>query len=370
MRATLVVLLVAPVLSAKYLLGKDLGFLVVGPEAFPGEPWRFVTTCFLHGDVLHLAFNMYWIWQFGRIVEPSFGLPATLGIYLLLLAGPAAAEWGLMGPGIGLSGLGYGLFGLLWALGKKHPDFRGAISEQIVALFVLWFLACIVTTYLGVFLVANVAHGAGALLGAMLGWTIAQHGRARRLWMAATILACAAIAAAATVARPFVHVGYSGEGRIDEWRNAADRAFSAGDPARAQRFLERVVAEDPRDAIGWYNLGVARAQQGAHADALAAYERAIGAAASDAMCRDAFAGSALLFAREVLDGGDARRARQVLERAVEVAPRSADCWEMLGWACENTGDLTRARAAYGRALEEEPGRSYSVVRLSGLEHRR
>jgi len=36
-------------------------------------------SCFLHGDYLHLAFNMYALWMFGPIIEKGV-LPILLGV--------------------------------------------------------------------------------------------------------------------------------------------------------------------------------------------------------------------------------------------------------------------------------------------------
>src|SRR6185312_8185744 len=42
------------------------------------QHYRFLSHAFLHGDYLHLAFNMYALWIFGPVVEEQI-LPALLG---------------------------------------------------------------------------------------------------------------------------------------------------------------------------------------------------------------------------------------------------------------------------------------------------
>jgi membrane associated rhomboid family serine protease len=67
------------------------------------QHYRFLSHAFLHGDYLHLAFNMYALWMFGPIVEKqvlplllgSFGEPnAKLGMafYILLYTGAIYAS--------------------------------------------------------------------------------------------------------------------------------------------------------------------------------------------------------------------------------------------------------------------------------------
>ena len=45
------------------------------------QPWRLVTYMFFHGSVLHLAFNMLWLWWMGRPVEEQLGPRNFMVIY-------------------------------------------------------------------------------------------------------------------------------------------------------------------------------------------------------------------------------------------------------------------------------------------------
>lgn len=45
------------------------------------QPWRLFTYLFLHGSVLHVAFNMLWLWWMGRPVEQQLGPRNFLVIY-------------------------------------------------------------------------------------------------------------------------------------------------------------------------------------------------------------------------------------------------------------------------------------------------
>ena len=40
-------------------------------------PWQLVSYAFLHGSVLHLAFNMFALYMFGGAIERVFGAAAT-----------------------------------------------------------------------------------------------------------------------------------------------------------------------------------------------------------------------------------------------------------------------------------------------------
>ncbi len=59
------------------------------------EYWRFLTAAFLHGSYLHLALNMFVLWQFGSMIEYRFGETyhgdqGKVILFFLLLYVPAA----------------------------------------------------------------------------------------------------------------------------------------------------------------------------------------------------------------------------------------------------------------------------------------
>jgi membrane associated rhomboid family serine protease len=137
-----------------------------------GELWRLVTSIFPHAGILHLAFNIYWLWVFGTLVEEIFGHLKTAALIVLFAVGSGAWEFALASGGVGLSGVGYGLFGLIWMLSRHDERFKDAIDARTVQLFVGWFFFCIVATVTNTMPVANIAHGTGAVLGILAGLAI------------------------------------------------------------------------------------------------------------------------------------------------------------------------------------------------------
>jgi len=77
-----------------------------------GEIWRLFTSAFPHTGILHLAFNVYWIWVFGTLAEEVYGHLKTAALLALFAFGSGSFEFALAAGGVGLSGVGYGLFGL------------------------------------------------------------------------------------------------------------------------------------------------------------------------------------------------------------------------------------------------------------------
>lgn len=78
------------------------------------EPWRLLTSTFLHGGALHILLNMYALWNLGRTVEIVFGRGRTLYVYLVsgVIGSIASVELQTRPTvGVGASGAIMGLLG-------------------------------------------------------------------------------------------------------------------------------------------------------------------------------------------------------------------------------------------------------------------
>src|SRR5947207_10338854 len=94
-----------------------------GPRTLGGEPWRLLTSTFLHFGVIHLAMNMWCLWALGTLAEPLLGGGAFLLLYLLsglggsvlsMLVHPMVISAGASGAVFGVAGA---LIPLLWLRG-------------------------------------------------------------------------------------------------------------------------------------------------------------------------------------------------------------------------------------------------------------
>ena len=59
-------------------------------EAF--QPWQIVTHMFMHGDIMHIFFNMFALWMFGTAVEQTLGSKRFLFIYFSAGLGAVALQ--------------------------------------------------------------------------------------------------------------------------------------------------------------------------------------------------------------------------------------------------------------------------------------
>ncbi len=153
--------------------GSLAGFL---PEVRSGEVWRLFTPAIIHFGVAHLLFNMMWLFQLGSMIEGRQGHISFALLTLGLAVGSNVPQYFVHGPDFGgMSGVIYGLFGYVWLRGKFDRASGLYIDRQNVILMIVWFFLCL-TGWVGP--VANVAHGAGLVLGA--GWGYVSAVLARR----------------------------------------------------------------------------------------------------------------------------------------------------------------------------------------------
>lgn len=87
------------------------------------EPWRFLTSAFLHGPLIHIGFNMFALWMLGGYLEPLLGRLRFLMLYLISALGGGIA-YVLITPldsrvgVVGASGAVFGLFGSIIILNR------------------------------------------------------------------------------------------------------------------------------------------------------------------------------------------------------------------------------------------------------------
>ncbi|MGN9812500.1 rhomboid family intramembrane serine protease [Micromonospora sp. BQ11] len=111
-----------------------------------GEWYRLVTSAFLHQlpgngifGIAHIAFNMYWVWMLGRILEEHLGHARFAAVYLLSALGGSVLAV-LVDPGqaaLGASGAVFGLAACYVVLTRKlhHHPLDG---RHLMVGFILW----------------------------------------------------------------------------------------------------------------------------------------------------------------------------------------------------------------------------------------
>ena len=109
-----------------------------GPLTLSGEWWRLLTNVFVHGGLIHIAFNMWCLWNLGALAEALYGRWTYAAIYLICGVGASltSAAWHPYTPSVGASGAIFGLAGALLAAFKlgEFSVPRSALSGTLRSL--------------------------------------------------------------------------------------------------------------------------------------------------------------------------------------------------------------------------------------------
>lgn len=149
--------------------GLDSSGAVVGVAE--GEWWRLLTAAFLHGSLIHLAFNMYFLWVIGGPMEAALGRARFIVLYLVCaLAGSAGALF--LDPDRATVGASGALFGILGAAVVFERQGFNVLGGSALGVAVLNFVITL--------LIPNISLGghAGGFAGGLLcGLALTRFGR-------------------------------------------------------------------------------------------------------------------------------------------------------------------------------------------------
>ncbi len=165
-------------------------------------PLRWITAAFLHGGVMHLVGNMFFLVALGLLVEGALG---SWRFVLLYLAGAAGASlfslawnWGEAGGALGASGANaalMGAFAFIW--GWRPVRFFwwffvvfDYVKKPAIWLFPIWAgWEALNMLFNGGAGVGFDAHLGGLLTGALLGWGLVHGGQVRHDFLEETDVA-------------------------------------------------------------------------------------------------------------------------------------------------------------------------------------
>ena len=107
---------------------------IYGPLVLRGEWWRIITGAFLHGGLLHIALNMFALFQVGTFLEMLVGSRRMLAVYFISMIGSGIAVvlFSHDAVTVGASGAIFGIFGALVAIGLRlGPRGRGLVQQTL-----------------------------------------------------------------------------------------------------------------------------------------------------------------------------------------------------------------------------------------------
>ncbi|WP_137917376.1 rhomboid family intramembrane serine protease [Hydrogenophaga sp. 2FB] len=142
-----------------------------------GEVWRLLTATVLHGGVLHLALNMFALWDAGRRVCQWFGNGQFLLIYLG--AGLTGSALSLhfssqQAISVGASGAVFGVLGALLVGVYQHRERvpKAMVTQLLTSQGV--FVAIMLVQGFARSGIDNAAHVGGLVAGAVLAWVLVE----------------------------------------------------------------------------------------------------------------------------------------------------------------------------------------------------
>jgi rhomboid protease GluP len=179
--------------------GANVGLFVLAGHQW----WRLVTSTFVHSGIIHIATNMWCLYNLGLLGEPLMGAFGTVAAYLLtgvvgnllsvalhpgVISGGRILDYGVIS--VGASGAVFGIAGVLIPLlgSKLLPVDRTEVARLrrsviyfAVLNFVIGFGADAFQTKVRI---DNMAHLGGFLCGLLLGvLLVPKWGADRKLWI-------------------------------------------------------------------------------------------------------------------------------------------------------------------------------------------
>ncbi len=144
-------------------------FSLVSSRAL-AEPWMFLTSVFLHADLMHLLYNMFALALFGAMLEKIVGGKKFLAIFFAAGLLASAAAFFFYGASLGASGAIFGTLGALAILRPRMTIWLYVPMPMFVAIFV-W-AAIDLAGFLYPSGIANAAHLAGLAAGLAFGFAL------------------------------------------------------------------------------------------------------------------------------------------------------------------------------------------------------
>jgi len=247
-----------------------------GPWTLNGDWWRLITAGFVHGGLLHIAFNMWCLWSLGQLSERLFGRFQTFFIYILTGVGGAllSIAHNPRNLEVGASGAIFGIAGALLA-GVKFGNLAISAGEKRSVFSSMVFFVGI-NFALGAGLMGNIfsanidnfCHLGGFVTGLLMGVPMGGFAQRHRLYQWLTLVVTTAV----------LVFGYreleQKYGMPSELRQA-QLALNHKDYGHAIQLLEQYTRSNPNDEQVWNVLGSLYAESNQRDKAVAAFQQAL-----------------------------------------------------------------------------------------------
>jgi rhomboid protease GluP len=329
------------------------------PLTLADQPWRILTCNYVHVGLLHLALNMWCLWNLGHLAERIFGRWTFLATYTLCgIAGSLATLWWHpLGASAGASGAIFGLAGALITaiyLGKlpySHAALR-SLGRSLLSFagynLLIGFLLPIVD---------NAAHIGGLVMGLAIGALAApwlpEPSKVRRFTAELVLFGSMALILTGLGKMVWRVSGYV----VPMTRGPQELMHSELD--RAIPDLEAAAQRQPGNVGVLRMLGVGYLRKGEYEKAAAAFEQ-ITHLLPDDLSAQYDLGLAYGAA------GDHEKARQVFARLTHLDPGADEYWLLLGSSLRQLKRWDEAEVALEHAAQINPSNAAALRELGWL----
>jgi rhomboid protease GluP len=342
--------------------GANSGALTSG-----GQWWRLLTSTFEHGGLLHIALNMWCLYNLGWLAELLFGRSRFTLLYLMCGIGGSLGSicWRGNGLSVGASGAIFGIAGALIPAMLLHGNqkLRTLLKGQLtsIALFVFYNLA------FGAAMqgIDNAAHVGGLLTGLILGVAfptgLDRHERRGQMRVAAgTLIMLLAFAGAGAFARQRNQAYIE----IDQAADAHER----GDAAAALAHAQRATLLKPEDAHAQFMLGTLLLDTHRYAEAVVPFT-------STTRLRPNFGPAYINLCVAQRELKLLPEALANCERGTRLSPNEAESWFNLGRVRYELHNLPGACDALAKAVSLNPegfdeNLQYALMLISNGENKK
>ena len=320
-----------------------------GPYTLSGQWWRLFTYMFLHGSLMHIAFNMWCLWDLGRLCESLYGRWTFAAIYLItgVAGGLASVAWNPQVLSVGASGAIFGLAGALAASFYLGEFSIPKVAIQGTLRSLLFFIGFNVIFGAMIPGIDNACHGGGLVSGVILGALIArmapQHDSPRRVGVLIVVALVVVVTAFG----------------VQRWRGSEIHFRSA---IVAQKSVDRMIAElqkkvkqSPQDASAHYALAHEYFTSRQIPEGIGELKRVLELQPQNANAR-------MELGAAYLSEGQAKEAQEEFTKFVAQEPNQVDGHAGLGMALADQGNHAAAIDEYKTALRLDP-------RASGVDYR-
>jgi membrane associated rhomboid family serine protease/Flp pilus assembly protein TadD len=313
-----------------------------GPLTLTSEPYRMLSSEFVHIGFVHIALNMIALLLLGSLAEAIYKRTAFLFIYILSgMAGSLASLTAFpLLVSAGASGAVFGIVGALIAafkVGRLQLP-RAVIKRELTVLFAF----AIVSLLEGAIRTGmnNAAHLGGLAAGSLMGIIIAVAFRRRNEYRHARNIAF-------TLMIVIVVGGYF---TVRELRAYTVHMFTAIQALSGSKFteardqLQAAIRHRPNDAIAYAYLGTAYTRLGDMPGAEAAFRRSVELNPRDLSARFQLA---VVYYTE----GKLTDAVDTMQQVIQAQPNDPQFHEFLAQIFSQQGNNSQANQEHTRAME-------------------